>query len=567
MSHCWGERADWPLRTTAANLDSHMRSISYQALPPTFRDAVELTLELKYNFLWIDTLCIIQGNDADWETESKKMGAVYANAHLTLAASHARNSMQGLFLPRDQPEPWYSMSVSTSAGSEEKHDLFLAAPDCTQSIRSNPKHGFLSRRAWCLQEQILSKRIVWFTDGELVWQCRTVMLSETGLHLENVRWDKQLAEWLWVIKEYSGREMSNFQDRYWAIQGLVNLVRPQKTNMSYKSGTWIGSWEKPFVWHTQAVSVFPKSTFSDWTHQLLWYRSFKTSSWNETLLAALKANSQPSWSWMSMPGPVKFMRQFRNAPKLQEEIYYLRRGNFELLDDNTLRAQVVLWPIAGYTDRSLRLPDVVRSPAFLFDQIQGIPDFEAIVSHHRADKYPSPVYKLVEHHLKSVLRLIQNDGLGPGIQITRQSYSYSQAHPCGWAVFDHEETMRYLSQKSHRVSPLPQRHFYLSPIMTWASPGQHRGGHSDQPWDEYEAPLTQVLILEKIRDKATPIPAPAEAEAKDDGETEAPPVASIPRPPAFWIRGGVFRRAGCGFVYGDAGIGSTGDMFREITIK
>ena len=55
-------------------------------MPPLFQDAIVTTWKLGIQYLWIDSLCIIQDSKDDWEIESAKMGAVYRNAYVTIVA-------------------------------------------------------------------------------------------------------------------------------------------------------------------------------------------------------------------------------------------------------------------------------------------------------------------------------------------------------------------------------------------------------------------------------------------------------------------------------------------------
>ena len=66
LSHCWGARDQWPLRTTKANLPDHLKGIPHRLLPKTFQDAVVVTRALGLRYLWIDSLCIIQDDEGDW---------------------------------------------------------------------------------------------------------------------------------------------------------------------------------------------------------------------------------------------------------------------------------------------------------------------------------------------------------------------------------------------------------------------------------------------------------------------------------------------------------------------
>jgi hypothetical protein len=48
-------------------------------------------------YLWIDSLCILQDNEADWENEAANMGLVYENASYTIAAAVAFDGTMGCF--------------------------------------------------------------------------------------------------------------------------------------------------------------------------------------------------------------------------------------------------------------------------------------------------------------------------------------------------------------------------------------------------------------------------------------------------------------------------------------
>lgn len=63
ISHCWGKG---PIaKTTDSTLDKMKDRVDRSMLPQTFKDAVAVTHLLGYRYLWIDALCIIQGNKTD----------------------------------------------------------------------------------------------------------------------------------------------------------------------------------------------------------------------------------------------------------------------------------------------------------------------------------------------------------------------------------------------------------------------------------------------------------------------------------------------------------------------
>jgi hypothetical protein len=63
-------------------MESLQRNIDIASLSKTFQDAVEITRRLEVNFLWIDSLCIIQGDKQDWQREASRMERSIATAWL-----------------------------------------------------------------------------------------------------------------------------------------------------------------------------------------------------------------------------------------------------------------------------------------------------------------------------------------------------------------------------------------------------------------------------------------------------------------------------------------------------
>ena len=66
-------------------------------MPKTFQDAVSITRSLGFEYLWIDSLCIIQGKEGDWEEQAQKMGQIYRDSVLTIVAAAAKNAGTGCF--------------------------------------------------------------------------------------------------------------------------------------------------------------------------------------------------------------------------------------------------------------------------------------------------------------------------------------------------------------------------------------------------------------------------------------------------------------------------------------
>lgn len=90
--------------TTTATLAAREHGIQLSSLPLTFQDAIKITRSLGLQYIWIDSLCILQDSKADWVEESAKMGTYYSSSWLTIAAGV--ESCQGLFGVRGFDSDW-----------------------------------------------------------------------------------------------------------------------------------------------------------------------------------------------------------------------------------------------------------------------------------------------------------------------------------------------------------------------------------------------------------------------------------------------------------------------------
>jgi hypothetical protein len=109
LSHRWGKvpETGFPWCTTQENEDvRRTHGFLIRKLPKTFIDAITVCRELHVRYLWVDSLCIVQGLGGDWDAESSRMHNVFRNAYCTIAATSCQDSMAG-FLQRSL-EAWIS---------------------------------------------------------------------------------------------------------------------------------------------------------------------------------------------------------------------------------------------------------------------------------------------------------------------------------------------------------------------------------------------------------------------------------------------------------------------------
>lgn len=98
LSHCWGSAL--PFKLERRNLEDLQVAIDTDRLPRSFRDAIGITRQLGFRYLWIDAICIVQDDQADWEAESSKMTQTYSDCAVMIAAAAARDSNHGILRRR-----------------------------------------------------------------------------------------------------------------------------------------------------------------------------------------------------------------------------------------------------------------------------------------------------------------------------------------------------------------------------------------------------------------------------------------------------------------------------------
>lgn len=176
LSHCWGSLSrEQRFCTYADNIAQRKAHIAYDALPPSFRDAVRVTRALGIRYLWIDSLCIVQDDPDDWCVEAGRMEDVFSQAYCTIAASSAVSSLIGFLDHRRRRE---AIKLTTPGG-----EPFYLAEEF-DDFRADVENSVLSSRGWVLQERVLSRRTIYFTSTQVYWECGNGVVCETLAQLQ-----------------------------------------------------------------------------------------------------------------------------------------------------------------------------------------------------------------------------------------------------------------------------------------------------------------------------------------------------------------------------------------------
>ncbi|KFZ02239.1 hypothetical protein V500_00347 [Pseudogymnoascus sp. VKM F-4518 (FW-2643)] len=279
LSHSWGSYN--VIKLTSEDLDTYMEALPLERFPKTFKEAIEITQRLGLDYLWIDSLCIIQDNVDDWQKESALMSSVFGGSTITIAASSARDGSQGCFMK----QPYCSGGLRARITDGELRRV--------QDFRSGEVYGrstfktHLGTRAWALQEKMLASRTIHFGDRGAFWEFRTKIASEylpdgfPGPLVRPLVSRKWKFQHLWpvIVRLYSAANLTFGKDKLPALSGIAKLGY-NETGDQYLAGLWKDKLEE----------------------QLCWGRGHWESE--STMMRPRPPWRAPTWSWASIDGEV-----------------------------------------------------------------------------------------------------------------------------------------------------------------------------------------------------------------------------------------------------------------------
>lgn len=304
LSHCWGSAEI--VKLTTKQLPNFYTALDVDSLPRNFQDAIALTRSLGFQYLWIDALCIIQDDEADWSEESPRMTTVYGEATLVISATAAKDPNSGILTKR---RVLYSPVLGLSKSQHLRQRLLRKMWD----VDCSP----LSTRGWALQERVLAPRIMHFTKRQMIWECaETKYFEASGISDEHIsskssregynkataqdlinralkegqhaddtlesisnitKFSARLEAWYQCVDEFSGRSLTFSSDKLPAIAGLAAAF-DDETMGEYLAGIW-----------ARQIGL-----------NLAWSRVYQ-------LLTKPDAYRAPSWSWASVDGATSFL--------------------------------------------------------------------------------------------------------------------------------------------------------------------------------------------------------------------------------------------------------------------
>ncbi|KAI8931875.1 hypothetical protein NX059_010779 [Plenodomus lindquistii] len=278
LSHMWGDQHEEQIQLLESNLDKFQVNVPWDELCASaiYKEAIRITWTLGYRYLWIDSLCIIQDSDPDWQYEAGRMAIVYGNAVCNISTLFPAQS-DTVTTQRTDPRDW-SPCILREA-TPFRPGLYIERPRPANDLPPwlIQSEWPLFKRAWTFQEYLLSPRNLLVGHTNLMFQCSELFYDEllgpqgdgngmlvneekstkvTGIDFGKTRYFPSaltrvasaasltdvpvllfIEDWLKVFNEYRARNLTYASDRVIAFAGIARAFS-HLGSLTYLAGAW-----------------------------------------------------------------------------------------------------------------------------------------------------------------------------------------------------------------------------------------------------------------------------------------------------------------------------------------
>jgi hypothetical protein len=346
LSYVWGNCKKMPkLDNSTEKQFREPWSLIRETVLATIDDAIEVVQGLGEKYLWVDCLCIRQGNEADDEADKGKfiphMDLIYGFASVTIVAASGVDADAGLpGVKRDSPTRRKQMPFPIKGVSLlNTLDQGLQGKDYEHlSVWQFHKYyqylgdAVWCKRGWTLQEKIFSGRALIFTPKQVYWECQKTTWCEDSIwetknfptayrhcfgDVNNFRRPWPLVDpfnlYQELVEEYSERDLTHHSDGLDAFTGILSALGEEAGQQ--------------FIW------ALPTSFLGD---AFLWeyYGSTKRRGSCPIRFSdgRITKCDFPSWSWLGWVGKVEYQSRSLELSKREvTAIFYYLDGNGTLV--------------------------------------------------------------------------------------------------------------------------------------------------------------------------------------------------------------------------------------------
>lgn len=233
VAHCWGNAKT--LKLLSGNIAALQDQILAGDLPTSYKEALLVARKFDIQYLWIDSLCIIQDSPEDWLREASMMGQVYRHSLLNIALAGAADSSEPSFGARN-PDTIRPAYVEAEWDGQPKQGSYIVDED----IQADMSSSKLRSRGWVLQEVYLAPRVLTLGKEQMWYECveglacetypgwvPSARFNQTQAYRQRAARDEPANHLLWegTVEAYTECDLTILTDRMIAISGVADYFR------------------------------------------------------------------------------------------------------------------------------------------------------------------------------------------------------------------------------------------------------------------------------------------------------------------------------------------------------
>lgn len=338
LSYVWGQVKMWD--TLRSNHAQRLipGSLAEVHFPKTIRDAMAVVHSLGERYLWVDAICLVQDDGEQMARDIPNMDIIYGHAFATVVALDGHDAAAGL--PGVSPgtrEPQKITSLTVSDNSPHLDDDPASENRVPIYLTATPRPLYLAlelsrwnSRGWVMQEQLLSRRCLYFSTECVYFQCARHTMSEGGVN-QDITGSRTPGETS-ITDDDDFLERANSVNPLLDLQAIAvhDLPTHRRLSLSFNAYTKLVSTYsqrnltvKSDILNGLAgmISVmggyFGSSTFHGLpaaliSHALMWSPVARNPRRGKQLMTQFSLDPTdpdsrfPSWSWAGWDGPVDY---------------------------------------------------------------------------------------------------------------------------------------------------------------------------------------------------------------------------------------------------------------------
>ncbi|ETS76643.1 hypothetical protein PFICI_12030 [Pestalotiopsis fici W106-1] len=324
LSYVWGSPGTAPDQKVEFTHIARDRNVLPKFTENVIEDALVCASKLNIPYLWVDRYCIDQEDTHDKRKHDEKqrliqsMDQIYSSATVTIIAAAGIDASAGL--PGVSKSRHFSPQSRIVLGSHK----MISVVNPNDDIRTSK----WATRGWTLQEGLLARRRLVFTDTRVLFQCTQSHYIE-GLSGEFdscqekdyeldfyprlatrafpnsvIGSDTPSSSIASVCHDFTSRDLTNDEDALKACLGIFSRFwTSEKPEYQY--------WGLPFKAKSNDAFVL----------SLLWKVDPHRYQYPETYgLIPFRRGCAPSWSWLGWRGEMGFYHRYRQEDCAQSQL-------------------------------------------------------------------------------------------------------------------------------------------------------------------------------------------------------------------------------------------------------